>query len=156
MLAKKKSDDKIPVESELPHEPPSPSDGGTSESSQGTDVMAIEDAIGIKDRSKGSQKVLEKVGELVSNMHILLVKKALKQLSMPVDMPTNLIMKGALLSRGVGTGTCIYDMPFVTIEADEIQIESAKVQIETSLNSPLPRFICALFQHLTTPDEHNA
>jgi len=45
-------------------------------------------------------------------------------------------MKEALINLGVGTGTCIYDMPFFTIEFDSVlvQKELAKLHIETFSN----------------------
>ena len=152
VIAKHHSDDKIPIVSAAgmssDHETASSSSDGDA-SSQGTDVIAIEDSIGSKDKSKMTPKVLEKLGELVSNIHILLVRKALKRFGAN-DMPTSLRMKGALLSRGVGTGTCLYDMPFLTIECDSIILEQdlATLHIETCLNAPLPGFVCVLLQHL--------
>jgi len=144
-------DASIPIITEIT--PSSPPGGETSESSQGSDIMAIEDAIGIKGKSKENPKVLEKVGELVSNMYVLLVKKGLKRLRHPpLDLPAsyNLTMQGAVISRGVGTGTCIYEMPFLTIESDSVlaKQELAKLHVGTFLNAPRLDFICALFQHL--------
>ena len=81
----------------------------SSGDSQGTDVLVVENSLISTSRSK-DPIVLQKVGELLSNMHILLLKKALKRLKeQSTNIATNLNVKleGGVVSRGYSTAMCL-------------------------------------------------
>ena len=88
--------------------------------------------------------MLEKVGELLSNMHILLLKKALKRLkehSTGIATNLNVKLKGAV-------ATCIYEIPFLNIEGHRIidPRELASIEIQNDINVPLPDVLCSFFR----------
>ena len=135
----------------------------SSGDSQETDVAIVENALvsTVKSKDSGSEvkdpTVLEKVGELLSNIHILFVKKALKRLkkqSMGIQTDLNLKLKGAVVSRGYGVATCTYEMPFLNAEHYKDDViphkDLASIQIQSEINVPLPTLLCALFQKLIT------
>ena len=147
----------ITVESDqAPSSPSSDIEEQSSGDSQGTDVLVVENSLVSTSRSK-DPIVLQKVGELLSNMHILLLKKALKRLkeqSNGIATNLNVKLKGAVVSRGFGTATCIYEIPFLNIEDHRIidPHELASVEIQNDINVPLPDVLCSFFQSLLTDD----
>jgi len=143
IIKQKRDKQRIPVVSTQICDKPSLSSDEDDQDSQGTDTVAIENTITSDSTSRTKPRVLEKLGELLSNMHIILVKKALKQLK----NPTGLELKGAVISRAIGTVHCKYLMPFVNIEVDT-QMNSAQVIIETDRNPTTPSSVCVFLHHL--------
>lgn len=69
-------------------------------------------------KSRG-QQVLQKVGELLANMHTILIQKALKRFDRdPQLQPEQLMLKGLLLCKPWGTIFCTFTMPFVEAVSD--------------------------------------
>ena len=66
----------------------------------------------------------------------------------------NVKLKGAVVSRGYSTATCIYQIPFLNIEGHRIidPCELASVEIQNDINVLLPDVLCSFFQSLLNDD----
>lgn len=109
LIVKQKYDKQsIPVVStQTYNEPPLSSDEDDQESQSTADTVAIENTITSDSTSRTKIRVMEKVGELLSNMHIILAKKGLKQSKdLLTSVPTRLELKGAVISCAIGTVHC--------------------------------------------------
>lgn len=103
------------VSTQIFNEPSSSSDEDDQES-QDTETIAIENAITSDSTSRTKTRVSEKVAELLSNIHLILIKRGLKQLKEPLtNIPMRLELKGAVISCAIETKHCKYFMPIVNI-----------------------------------------
>lgn len=116
----------------------------------GSDVAIFENSIVSVDKSK-DPILLEKVGEVLANLHILLIKKALKGLKNKQTCCI-LTMKGGLVSRRYGAATYSYEMPLLNTEYfkdDAIpNMDLATINIQSNIDVLSPQVLCTLLQKL--------
>ena len=118
------SDDQIvALVSETGSQKVSPESSGESDCSQNTDVAILENSTKCEGKARYNDTiVIQKVGELIANLHILLVKKALKRIRKGTSMNTrDVSMVGLLISRPTGIVFCKYIMPFSNVVPTLIQ-----------------------------------
>ena len=111
--------------------------------SQGSDVATLENSTKIESRYEDKRlkmTILEKTGELLSNMHILLVKKMVKRLEL-MEIP-NLEVSGILISRPTGIVICSYEMPIVELEDYLYSTKGAKLTLKSNVNALQAENIC--------------
>ena len=93
--------------------------------------------------------VAKKTGELLANMHIVVVKRFLKLLQKKVTLTSS--MYGLLLARRQGTVLCSMTMPVVDVS--QLQPESntcptLSIKIESCLGGLTPHSVCTSITQL--------
>ena len=125
--------------------------------STGSTVAALENSVKVEGKHKTDDRfkdnllgrlMLEKSGELLSNMHIALVNKMLKEERL-IDMNIEkLEISGILISRPSGISVFMYEMPVIKAEDLPTRRNNATLKLQTNLNSVLPESICVAMQKL--------
>ena len=116
-----------------------------SDDSQDTTVATLENSVKVEGKFKDivlDRVILEKSGELLSNMHISLVDKMLKSKRL-LDMDIEkLEIAGILISRPSGISLFTYEMPVLKAEDLSTRNSYAKLALQTNLNWVFPENIC--------------
>lgn len=101
-----------------------------SDCSQNTDVAILENSTKSEGKAwHNNTIVLQKAGELIANLHILLVKKALKRICKGAIMDTqDVSVVGLLISRPTGIVFCKYIIPFTNVVPTLIVPARAKLK----------------------------
>lgn len=124
-----------------------------SEDSQQTDTSTLENSV--RDETIAVYKdttVLQKTGELLGNMHTILVKKMLKRLFHNVQ-EDQLSLLGMLLSRPSGAVACKYTVQiiYITEHTDFSSSEHmARLEMEPIVGSLLPDEVCSSLSFLVS------
>ena len=123
---------------------------GESDCSQNTDVAILENSTKCEGKARYNDTiVIQKVGELIANLHILLVKKALKRICKGTIMNTrDVSMVGLLISRPTGIVFCKYIMPFTNVVPTLIDPAFAKLKLEVDVNTVLEKDVCTSIHYL--------
>ena len=125
-------------------------DDDSDENSQGTVVGTLENSVQIEGKFRDNRlnmTILEKSGELIANMHIMLVNKMLKVKRLKSMNVQNLEVVGILISRPSGIVLCRYEMPVLKLE-DLHTRRNAKLTLQSKVNSILPENICVSIRDL--------
>ena len=99
---------------------------------------------------KGDQDIVvfEKTGELLSNLHIRLVKRMIKNVTRNTsDQIGELSGKGMLVCKNYGIVISKLVIPVIEIGITSDQV-SAKLHVEWDYHRPNPDTLCCWLQHL--------
>ena len=124
------------------------SEADNDSDSQGTTIGPVEDSVQIEGKFKDQRlnmTILEKTGELIANMHIMLVDKMLKAKRIKDLSLQSLTVDGILISRSSGICTCKYVMPVLWFGEYPT---TAKLTLQSKLTPVLPENICVSIRAL--------
>lgn len=116
--------------------------------SQGTTIGAVEDSVQIEGKFKDlrlNMTILEKTGELIANMHIMLVDKMLKANRIGDFSLQSLTVDGILISRSSGITICKYVMPVQWFGEGPT---TAELTLQSKVTPVLPENICVSIRAL--------
>ncbi|XP_065920938.1 uncharacterized protein [Dysidea avara] len=122
----------------------------SNESSQETTVGPVEDSIKVEGKYKDrclNMTILEKCGELLANMHIVLVDKMLKAKRLHDVHLETIKVDGILLSRPSGIVICKYVMPVIWFGESSIT-RNSELTLESKITPILPENICVSMRRL--------
>ena len=120
------------------------SDDELNNNSQDTVVGSVEDSVKVEGKFRDNRLnmvILEKCGELLGNMHIMLVNKMLKTKRLKSKDVKKLEIVGMLVSRPSGIVLCRYEMPVLRSE-DLHTGRNAKLMLKSKVSPILPGNIC--------------
>ena len=116
--------------------------------SPGTTIGPVEDSVQIEGKFKDQRlnmTILEKTGELIANMHIMLVDKMLKAKRIKDFSLQSLTVDGILISRSCGRTICKYVMPVQWFGEGST---TAELTLQSKVTPILPENICVSIRAL--------